>query len=256
MKNNPINRLCAADLESEDIIKRLMLKDHELIHDIASSLYSKLLPVFITEIPTINNWDRREEKLKWVLRSQVELLGHLCRCEDTIESFLTAKGNAPGKLLEEVTYEFYFLSQDLSLLFQDLGYSTWNLIDFLDPDHYFGLKALTPALSAMIDNVLPHAQPGRSVSFHSLRDQWIDEGVDRRTIELTEESLRAFLAGVQRYKQSITIFYNAQTSIEVLYAFHCVFSVATYLLSISLNMKLVLKPLRNQIHPVSAPEND
>ncbi len=234
------------DLRSTEVIKWLKLKDHVIIDEIASRLYVKILQVIDSERPTISDWSKIDEKLKWVLHTQVELLGRLYVCEGLIETLLVAQEDKIGNLLGELSSEFFFLSQDLSGVFYELGYSTWNLLDFLDPDHFFGPREVSPSLITTLDEVLGHLPAKPPALIHGFCERLTENGIDNRSIGSVKMSLAVFLSSVDKYKKSMASFYETETNIEALYNFHYLISTATYLLSICLAMKLVLKPVRNQ----------
>lgn len=238
------------DLQSADVIKRLKLKDYVLIDEIASRFYVKILRVIDSDIPTLDDWSKVDDKLKWILRTQVELLGRLYVCEEMIDRLIVAEKEKIDSRLQELTYEFNYLSLDLSALFYELAYSTWNLLDFLDPDKHFRLREILPFLPDTVADALycPPAKP--SASLHRFCEKLIAKGVDRSGIKAAEISLAQFLHWVQKYKQLIVSFYEAEVSAEALYKFHYIVSTATYLLGISLTMKLTLKPVNNCIQSI------
>jgi len=62
----------SSDFGSADIIQLLAGANGALIERVSDSLYSKLVQVFASEIPTIKDWTAREKKLKWVLRAELD----------------------------------------------------------------------------------------------------------------------------------------------------------------------------------------
>lgn len=239
------------DLRSPEVIEKLKLGDHLLIDEIASRLYANMLHIIDPEIrPIISNWEVFDEKLKWVLHVQVELLGGLYECEEIISKLVVAEENNIHSLLADLIYKYFFLSENFSSLYYDLGYSTWNFLNSLDPDYWFGLRGIPSTLLDKSDTVLyttPAAPPDPVKGFCK---KLIERGLDRQSAEAAEISLAEWLQWTQRYKQITTSFYEAEDMAETLYAFHYTMSTAIHLLSVSLSMNLLLKPIRNHIRHI------
>jgi hypothetical protein len=232
------------DLRSPRVIDKLKREEHLLIDQIASRPYAKILQVIDSEIPAIDNWGKRDEKLKWVLHTQVAALGRLYATEDIIGA-VVAKVGTTKHSLKDLIYELYFLSLDLSSLFYELEYSTWNLIDFLDPDHYFGLRKTPSSFLEEFADTLHYELSTTPASLNNFCETLLEKGLDRSSIEAAKISLTEWMDWVQSYKRVILHLYEAQDLVETLYAFHYALSIATRLLGMTLSLSLLLKPLMN-----------
>jgi hypothetical protein len=242
---NPVR---SHDLRLPEVTEKLKLGDHLLVDEIASWLYAKMLNIIDPEIrPIISDWEVFDEKLKWVLHVQIELLGGLYDCEEIISKLVVAEENNVHSLLKDLIYKYFFLSQDFSSLYYDLGYSTWNLLYSLDTDHYFGLREIPSTLLEQSNSILYATPAAPSGPVKDFCKKLIEGGLDRRSAEAAEISLAEWLRWTQRYKQIIISFYEAGDMVETLYAFHYTMSAAIHLLSISLSMNLLLKPISNHI---------
>lgn len=244
---NPVK---SHDLRSAEVIEKLKLGDQLLIDEIGSRPYAKILHIIDSEIPTISNWAVFDEKLKWLLHVQIELLGDLYECEEIIYKLVVAEENSISSLLQDLIYKYFFLSENFSSLFYDLGYSTWNLLNSLDPDYHFGLRRIPSALLEKFDTVLCPTPATPSDSLKGFCEKLIEKGYSKRNVEAAEISLAEWLQWSQKYKQIVTSFYEAEDMTETLYAFHYTMSTAIHLFSISLSIRLLLKPISNDIQQV------
>lgn len=241
---NPVK---SYDLRSDEVIERLKRGDQLLIDEIASQPYAKILHIIGAERSTISNWDMFNEKLKWVLHTQVELLGDLYECEEIIHKLVIAEENKINSLLQDLIYKYFFLSGNFSSLFYDLEYSTWNLLYSLDPNYYLGLRGVSSTLLEKFDSVLCPAPAIPPDSLNRFCEELIETGIDTRSVEAVKISLAEWLQWDQKYKQMIISLYEAEAIAETLYAFHYAVSTATHLLSITLSMRLLLQPIANHI---------
>lgn len=200
----------------------------------------------------MGNWAAVDEKLKWVLHVQVELLGGLYECEEIISKLLVAEENDIKTLLRELVYRYFFLSQDLSSLYYHLGYSTWNLLYTLDPDYYFG-EEIPSILLEKFDKDLCPALPTARESLSAFRRRFIEKGCQERAVKAVEVGLAEWLESADKYKGIVSTLYGSEDMAETLYAFHFAMSIATHLLSRSLSINLLLKSLSNRIqsYPVA-----
>lgn len=64
-------------------------------------------------------------------------------------------------------------------------------------------------------------------------------------------SVAEWLEWTRRYRLIIESLYEADDPLETIYAFHYAVSIVTRLLAVSLSMKLLLKPLKNQLSHLS-----
>lgn len=225
-----------------------MVGDPALVEDIASHLSRRLLKIFETEIPTIKDWSTREKRLKWVLRNQVELLGRISVARELVDVLVASEVSQTTKPMENLIHEYNFLLQDLLLLVNDVEYPTWNLLNFADPDYWFALSAIPAAIIDKFDNPLritsATAPPALVDEFH---ERLIGCGVDRATIDSAVAALADWLQKVQKFEELMNSLYEAEDPVESLYAFHYCFSAVVEILSCTLIIQLVLKPLRNQV---------
>jgi hypothetical protein len=235
------------DLRSSAIIERLRLTDHLLIDEIASVLYSKILQVIESDIPTIDDWRKRDEKLKWVLHTQVEILGHLSVCEEITNALVKAEEGRTYDLLKELMYGHHFLSQEISALFYDLDYSTWNLLDFLNPGHYYTQGRVSASLSQELLELLHGESSPQTPSLNKLWKRLSAKGAASGTIQLTKIQLAEWLLWRRRYELLIRYFYQTSNFNDALYAFNYSVSFAARLLGISLSLKLSIESLSNSV---------
>jgi hypothetical protein len=198
-----------------------------------------------SHLPAIDDWNKRVDKLKWILHNQIEVLGTISACEQLIDALIVAPGDEIPRLLPDLVYECHFLSLDLSGLFYELEYSTWNLLDFLDPDHYFGLRAIPSSVLDKVEALRP-GPPILASSIHRFFEELTHIGVDQRNVEFSKVALSEWLQCASSYRESVLAFYEAESEVEMLYMFHYTVSAALRLLSVSLSTNIALKPIRNQ----------
>lgn len=121
------------DLASHDVIDALKSGNQAVIDQVASKIYANILSVADAEIQEGPNWHQKDEKLKWVLHTQVALFGNLLNTEDLVKEF-QRRNEVNPKSIFDLAYEMEFLLLDLLALYYELNYSTWNLIDLFRPD--------------------------------------------------------------------------------------------------------------------------
>src|SRR5690242_18232112 len=92
-----------------------------------------MLRVDINHLQDAPNWPLKDAKLKSVLHTLVEVFGDLLKTEDLVEH-AQRSNYADSKLTKDLAYELKFLLLDLLALYNELDYSTWNLIDLFTPD--------------------------------------------------------------------------------------------------------------------------
>ncbi len=237
-------------LRSADVIERLTAGDPLLVEGIVSRLSSKLLQAFEAEIPSIKDWDQKVKKLKLFLRIQVEALGRASASRKLLNDLVVAHGGEIAKPLQDLIYEYFLLSQDLLLLLRNVEYSTWNFLDFLEPDYWFAVRAIPIAILERFDrNVNPTASTP-SEPLTTFGERLAAEGMGRASVESTILALAEWLQRAQEYERLMNSFYGTEDPVESFYAFHYTASAAIDLLSRTLTMKLVLKPLRNYLGPM------
>jgi hypothetical protein len=228
------------------VIERLAAEDPLLTEQIVSQLSPKLLLVFEPEIPRFKDWDQIVKKLKWVLRCEVELLGLISVCRHLVDVLADSNRDGIAKSLQDLTYEYYFLSQDLLLLISEVEYSTWNFLSIFDPDYWFGLRSL-PAIQRKFDEVFRATRAASPAALDRFAERFIKDGLDKESVGAAMEALSDWLLRAQKYEDLMLAFAEAEDPAEVFYGFHYTTSAAIDLLSRTLSMKLVLKPLSNQV---------
>lgn len=242
------------NLQSSEVIGRLQREEHLLIDQIASRPYARIRQLIDPEMPSIEDWNKRDEKLKGVLHTQIAVLGAVYVIEDLIRALIEAEEDQIIGPLKDLISEYYFISLDLSTLFYDSGYSIWNLVDFLDPDHYFSSRGLPSSILSKLREASSPEMPSPSWSLNRLGERIIQSGFDRPSVEAMKGSLAEWLEWTRRYKLIIASLYEADDPLETLYAFHYAVSIITRLLAVSLSMKLLLKPLKNQLSHLAGRE--
>jgi len=239
------NDVLRHDLRSPVIIERLRLGDHSLIDEIASRLYSKILKSIDAYTETIDDWEKRDEKLKWVLHSQVKILGDMDLCVELTNQLVDAEEARTCDLLSELMYGYHFFSHEASALFYDLEFPTWNLLDFLDPRHYYIEGEVSASVSNRLLMILQGDSWPQKSSLNTLWERFDAKGVHSETVQLTKTQMEEWLLCCQLYKLLIEYFYESANSTEALYAFHYSFSFAVRLLGGSLTLKLAIESLSN-----------
>jgi hypothetical protein len=234
------------DLQSSEVIGRLKRGELLLMDQIASRPYAKIVRLIDSELPTAKDWDKIDENLKWVLHTQIAALAGTYVIEDLINTLIDAEEEQINGLLEDLIYRYFFVSQDLSAVFFDFGHSTWNLVDFLDPDYFFGLRGLPPPILAKFGEASSSEMPPPPAPLNRLCERLIQKGLDRPSVQAVKESLAEWIEWTRRYRLIIASLYEADDPQETIYAFHYAVSIVTRLLAVSLSMKLLLKPLKNQ----------
>jgi hypothetical protein len=233
---------------ADEVIRKLKLGDQLVAPDIASRIYEKMLPLVEPEIPTIRDWVSMEKKLKWVLRSQAEILFRVATCQQLLDGLLKVKrGAVIAKQIEDLAYEYNFLSQDLLLLITDVEYPSWNFLNFIDPDYWFKLQMLTPSLVEKFEKTVRLRTSNSSNSLHELTVALTERQVDQSTLAGAINALSAWLQNAQRYEQLLTGLYEAEDLVEIFYGLYYSFASAVELLASSLIIKVTLKPLINQL---------
>jgi len=129
-------------------------------------------------------------------------------------------------------------------LFYDLDYSTWNLLDFLDPNYYFAPRSI-PAI------FLETAEP-TSVSIDAKARDGLSERlglyeIGNREIDYVIKVLSDFQRAADRFQRAFLDFYEAEEGLQILYGFQYTISKAVELLSITLTVKLLLRPVTNKL---------
>jgi hypothetical protein len=219
---------------------------------IASRPYAKIVQLIDCELPPAKDWDKIDENLKWVLHTQIAGLGGTYVIEDLINTLIHAEEEQINGLLADLIYRYFFISQDLSAVFFDFGHSTWNLVSYLDPDYFFGLRGLPPSILAKFGEANSPEIPPPPAPLNTFCERLIQKGLDRPSVEAVKESVAEWLEWSRRYRRIIASLYEAEDPVETIYAFHYAVSIITRLLAVSLAMRLLLKPLKNQLSHLSA----
>jgi hypothetical protein len=239
------------DLQSSEVIGRLKQGELLLMDQIASRPYAKIVRLIDSELPPTENWDKIDENLKWVLHTQIAGLAGTYVIEDLLKTLIDAEEEQINGRLEDLIYRYFFVSQDLMAVFYDWGHSTWNLVSYLDPDYFFGLPGLPPPILTKFGEASDPEMPSPPASLNSFCERLIQKGLDRPSVQVVKRSLAEWLEWSQRYRLIIAALYESEDPVETIYAFHYAVSILTRLLAVSLSMKLVLKPLKNQLSQLS-----
>jgi len=139
-------------------------------------------------------------------------------------------------------------------VFFDWGHSTWNLVSYLDPDYFFGLRGLPPPILTKFGEASSPEMPPPPAALNRLCERLIQKGLDPPSVQAVKESLGEWLEWTRRYRLIIAALYEAEDPVATIYAFHYAVSIVTRLLAVSLSMKLLLKPLKNQLSHLSGRE--
>jgi hypothetical protein len=211
------------NLRSPDVVDALKLGNQTVIDQVASKIYSKMLNVGNVGLQDAPNWPQKDEKLKWVLHTQVTVFGDILNIEDLLEQ--VKHGNYEDReSIVNLAYELKFFLLNLLALYYDLNYSTWNLIDLFIPDVLSEEQLLTLVKPAV-----------QSPSYSDL----ITAHANNPTRAVLKQALTNWRYWGDVYKTLMMRTYDANND-DTIVAFHSVLAVSAHLISASHLGSLIL----------------
>jgi hypothetical protein len=234
------------DLRSAEVIRRLKEGDHLLIDEIASRLFANILRAAHPEMQATGEQAQKLDRLKWVLHNHVEILGLLHECDEWSRPLIGTDKSEASDALNELDFRLDKLSLQLMTLYDESGYSTWNLLHFLNPSYYDSSGSMPSSL--LEEFVEASSNPAiRPPDFDGWGEELITMGAEKRVVEAARQALAELLLWATQYMQAVNFSYKVERHLDALYALHYVESIGARLLSLSIMSRLLVGGIGNHL---------
>jgi hypothetical protein len=223
------------DLKSPSVVEGLRRHDQSVIDGIASKPYSMLSQVMRSDFKYLEENPKRDEKLKWMLHTQVAVVGNLLNIEEMLTKSAKSRDEEVGTLTD-LTYEFSFLMQDLMGLYFDFGYSTWNLLRIFASETSVGGAQITEYLRILVDKVTSPV----SLTF-GLAHRRSNLAID----VLGNKALAAWIDTSMAYRELMELFYETVDRQCAVFGFQAVSALSGKLLGSTHSAQLAVSNGKN-----------
>lgn len=235
-------------------LETIRTTDHLLIEEIASHLHATILSATTRVFRSYSQYDETVERLKFMVRDQIEVICLLNEIKERINLVTSAKrDDERWDPLDHLSYTVSSLMLYLMGMFSDSGYSTWNLLSLLNDisiddsmDKRIPKWLLDHALSASIDQTEARQQCPKGIDI-----ALYDRGMSQQEIALVESSIGKMLYLEEKYKSLIASFFtpNLEPS-TIIYLPQFVESMGAKILSAALLFRVILQPYKVGVFPM------